>query len=80
MVKVREDKAIKVDGSIDVELWLENIQALLPEQPLNLELLRQASDYSLEVEEKARESKNVWSTRTSSFNTGLDMATILAEL
>lgn len=80
MVKVREDQAIATDGSIDVDKWMENIRGLLAGQDLDLDTLVKASNYSLEVEEKSKASKNAWSNRTSSYKIGLEMATILAEL
>lgn len=78
MVKVREDYPVRVDGSVDLETWLARIQDQV-ELHDPAELLR-ACRYAEQLDREAEARHNVWSTRTSSFLTGLAMADILAEL
>ncbi|MBK7301268.1 MAG: GTP diphosphokinase [Moraxellaceae bacterium] len=77
MVKVREDYPVTEDGQIDLSCWLERINSRAELQ--DPEVLRQACLFAKEADEiYARE--HLWSTRTSSYLTGLAMADILADL
>ena len=77
MVKVREDYPVTEDGQIDLSCWLERINSRAELQ--DPEVLRQACLFAKEADEVyARE--HLWSTRTSSYLTGLAMADILADL
>lgn len=80
MVKVRDDKPIKQDGSVDLPLWLAELRKLSRHDHFDDDLLIAACEFTRKAEDKARGSKNVWNLRTSSFLTGLEMAVILAEL
>jgi len=80
MVKVRDDKPIKEDGSVDLQLWLANLKLLAVHAHFDDDLLISACEFARKAEEKSKGSKNAWSKRTSSFLTGLEMADILAEL
>lgn len=80
MVKVRDDKPIKQDGSVDLALWLANLKLLSSHSNFDDELLLSACEFARKAEEKAKDSVNVWSKRTSSFFIGLEMADILSEL
>jgi GTP pyrophosphokinase len=80
MVKVRDDKPIKEDGSVDLQLWLANLKVLALHSNFDDDLLISACEFSRKAEEKDKGSKNVWNLRTSSFLIGLEMADILAEL
>ncbi len=80
MVKVRDDQPLREDGSIDLPKWLEELKALARHENFDDDLIISACEFSRKAEEKSRDSKNVWSLRTSSFLTGLEMARILTEL
>jgi len=80
MVKVRDDKPIKEDGSVDLQLWLVNLKLLSSHSTFDDDLLISACEFARKAQEKSKGSVNVWSQRTSSFLTGLEMADILAEL
>ncbi len=78
MVKVRQEQPLHFDGTIDLELWLCQLNERVPE--LNLSRIRQACEISQQAEEKAIASNSEWQSGQSSFKTGLDMADILTEL
>ncbi|HNA21221.1 MAG TPA: HD domain-containing protein, partial [Agitococcus sp.] len=77
MVKVREDYPMTADGAVDLELWLQRIAARVELQ--NPDVLRQACLFAKEADE-VYDREHLWSTRISSFLTGLAMADILADL
>ncbi len=77
MVKVREDYPVTEDGQIDLSCWLERINSRAELQ--DPEVLRQACLFAKEADE-IYEREHLWSTRTSSYLTGLAMADILADL
>jgi GTP pyrophosphokinase len=78
MVKVREDHPLHYDGSINLDLWLEKIvaKAHLADDVR----LRSACELSWRAEQKAIAADHIWAVGKSSFQSGLDMADILAEL
>tara|TARA_R110002072_G_scaffold51389_1_gene137870 strand:- start:59662 stop:61902 length:2241 start_codon:yes stop_codon:yes gene_type:complete len=78
MVKVRQEQPLHFDGSIDLELWLCQLNERVPQ--LNLARVRSACDLSQQAEEKAVASNSIWREGQSSFKIGLDMADILTEL
>jgi GTP pyrophosphokinase len=78
MVKVREEQPLDVDGRIDLELWLCQINENYPS--LNLARIREVCDLSEQAEAKAISTNTVWNAGRSSFRTGLDMAVILMDL
>lgn len=79
MVKVRQDQPIRDDGSVDLELWLEQLQDLTDIQ--DIEEIRRACEVAKQAQEGTSESEDIWAENThSSFRTGLEMAQILADL
>ncbi|MEX1237755.1 MAG: HD domain-containing protein, partial [Pseudomonadales bacterium] len=78
MVKVREQQPLEVDGSVNLELWLCQLNERRPD--LNLSLLREVCDLSQQAEEKAIATNSVWAEGHSSFAIGLEMADILTDL
>ncbi|SEG72615.1 GTP diphosphokinase [Marinobacterium lutimaris] len=79
MVKVREDHPVREDGSVDLELWLERLQELVPLS--DLDQVRSACELARKAYEDVPEEEDSWSESTAgSFLTGLEMAQILAEL
>jgi GTP pyrophosphokinase len=79
MVKIRENYPMEHDGRIDVEAWLQALQAQHAFSAEQMQRLRDACDVSVNAEESRGESDTRWAD-TSSFHTGVEMATILAEL
>ena len=78
MVKVKDDRPRTAVGEVDVEGWLAAFCAAAPAR--NPERLRQAVLRAQQAERDAIAAKNLWASGISSFETGLDMAEILAEL
>ncbi|MBL6717664.1 MAG: bifunctional (p)ppGpp synthetase/guanosine-3',5'-bis(diphosphate) 3'-pyrophosphohydrolase [Pseudomonadales bacterium] len=78
MVKVKDDRPRTTTGEVDVEGWLAAFCAAAPAR--NPERLRQAVLKAQQAERDAIAAKNLWASGISSFETGLDMAEILAEL
>ncbi len=72
MVKVREP--LFVDGRVDLELWLRNLEQST--SGINLGRIRDVCELSEQAEEKAI----VWTEGRSSYRIGLEMADILTEL
>src|SRR5690554_3567676 len=78
MVQVRALQPINTDGSINLESWLDHVQGMLP--ALDRDALKKACDYAREAEQQANAAQNLWSEGTSSYQTGLEIALILADL
>ncbi|MCL7462332.1 GTP diphosphokinase [Pseudomonas sp. NW5] len=78
MVQVRAQQPVNHDGSINLEAWLDHILEIDP--ALDRDSLRTACEFAREVERQAVAAKNIWAEGTSSFQTGLDIAQILADL
>lgn len=78
MVKVRDDHPLTTDGQVDLESWLQKRHSQLDE--LDVAVLRRACEVSQQAEARAIAAENIWSPYSSSFQTGLDMAVILADL
>lgn len=78
MVRVRQEQPLHFDGSIDLELWLCQLNERMPQ--INLARVRNACDLSQQAEEKAITSHSIWREGQSSFKIGLDMVDILTEL
>lgn len=78
MVKVRDDQPISMDGTVNLDAWMQRMHAktLVIDED---ELLR-ACRISKRAEEEAIAVENVWAEGQSSFRTGLEMAEILADL
>ncbi|HQQ63771.1 MAG TPA: bifunctional (p)ppGpp synthetase/guanosine-3',5'-bis(diphosphate) 3'-pyrophosphohydrolase [Pseudomonadales bacterium] len=83
MVKIREHHPVAQDGQIDIEGWLASIREHASHQqefsPAQIEQLRAACQLSYSAEQSSTASEKRWMD-TSSFHTGLEMATILNEL
>ncbi|WP_027897056.1 GTP diphosphokinase [Zestomonas thermotolerans] len=78
MVQVRAHQPINSDGSINLEAWLDHVVSIDP--ALDRNALREACEFAREAEEKAIAAQNLWAEGTSSFQTGLEIAEILADL
>ncbi|WP_150302718.1 GTP diphosphokinase [Pseudomonas saliphila] len=78
MVQVRADYPVNHDGSVDLDAWMARIEKRVPlAQPARL---RETCEWAKELEDAAIAAENIWGTGNSSFQTGLDMADILADL
>lgn len=82
MVKVREDHPIAEDGNVDIEAWIARILTLVPLGPKAPEALQRALLLCKQAEDDAIASvpENAWADGRSSYQTGMEMAEILAEL
>ncbi len=79
MVQVRAHQPVNTDGSINLEAWLDHVQTLVP--GLDRQGLLEACEFAREVEDRAvSTADNSWADGTSSFQTGLEIAEILADL
>ncbi len=78
MVKVRDDQPLKEDGSVDLDLWLGNLQADV--QLADPGRVRQACALAADLELRAIQEERQWYEGASSYRTGLEMADILGEL
>ena len=78
MVQVRALQPINTDGSINLEGWLDHVLGMVP--ALDRDALRKACDYARVAEQQANAAQNLWSEGTSSYQTGLEIAEILADL
>ncbi|MDP1930340.1 MAG: HD domain-containing protein, partial [Gammaproteobacteria bacterium] len=78
MVHVREKHTFNPDGSIRFDEWLAGLQA--NGRLDNPEKIQRACELSFQAEQKAIAAHNTWSSRSSSYITGLEMAEILVEL
>ncbi len=81
MVKVREDHPIREDGTVDLDLWLLNLQQQVDITDLNQ--IRAACELAKASEQRAQavNEDDIWSKKSlGSYRTGLNMASILAEL
>ncbi|AKJ98502.1 MULTISPECIES: GTP diphosphokinase [Pseudomonas] len=78
MVQVRAHQPINTDGSINLEAWLDHTVSI--DMVLDREALKEACEFAREAEQQHNAAKNLWSEGTSSFQTGLEIAEILADL
>ncbi len=74
MVKVREEQPLYFVGSINLELWLSQLNEINPD--VNLVRIREACDLSQQAEEKAVAINSVCREGVSIYNTGLDTGII----
>lgn len=74
MVKVRPDRPLASDGTVDLDVWVDALgdRAFLPHP----ERLRRACEMAL----AADRAGELWSSGHSSFDMGLEMAEMLADL
>lgn len=78
MVQVRAHQPVNTDGSINLEAWLDHVQNLVP--GLDRQGLLEACEFARESEQRAIAAQSSWAEGTSSFQTGLEIAEILADL
>ncbi|MDP2226227.1 MAG: GTP diphosphokinase [Moraxellaceae bacterium] len=78
MVKVRADYPQHADGSVNLDAWLDRVGAQV--QLHDVAQLKRACEFAERIDRETSATEHVWSTRTSSFLTGLAMADILADL
>jgi GTP pyrophosphokinase len=78
MVKVREDYIEDLGGDAGIERWLGEMARLVRFK--DIDEVRRACRFALEIEAKAVEEDRIWAKDHSSFRSGLDMAHILIEL
>ncbi|MBD9482119.1 GTP diphosphokinase [Pseudomonas sp. PDM14] len=78
MVQVRAHQPINDDGSINLDAWLDH--ALSADPALDREALKAACEFARDAEQQANAAQNLWAEGNSSFQTGLEIAEILADL
>lgn len=78
MVQVRAQQPVNTDGSINLEAWLDHVISLDP--VLDRAVLKEACEFARDAEQQARSTENSWAEGNSSFQTGLEIAEILADL
>ena len=78
MVQVRAQQPVNTDGSINLEAWLDHVISLDP--VLDRAVLKEACEFARDAEQQAIAAKNSWAEGNSSFQTGLEIAEILADL
>ena len=78
MVKVREDRPVAHDGSVDLQLWVDSLATRLPLR--DPQRVLRACERARQAEIDAIAARNLWASGISSFETGLEMADILASL
>ncbi|GGL94506.1 GTP diphosphokinase [Pseudomonas asuensis] len=78
MVQVRAHQPVNNDGSINIEAWLDHVQSMDPN--FERQALLEACEFARAAEAEAAPSEHLWAPGTSSFQTGLEMAEILADL
>jgi GTP pyrophosphokinase len=78
MVKVREEQPLFVDGSVDLNLWLNNLETSSP--GIDRTRIRKVCELSEQAEGKAIQTNTHWSEGQSSYRIGLEMADILSGL
>ena len=64
--------------SINLEAWLDHVISLDP--VLDRAVLKEACEFARDAEQQAIAAQNIWAEGTSSFQTGLEIAEILADL
>jgi len=78
MVQVRALQPVNTDGSINLDSWLDHVLGMDP--ALDRAALKEACEFAREAEQQANAAQNLWSEGTSSYQTGLEIAEILADL
>ena len=78
MVKVRDDHDYLADGNVDLDSWLQRLQAKV--EISDKQGLLQLAQLSRSLEEATPQEGNAWADSASSFLMGLEMADIIAEL
>jgi len=78
MVQVRAHQPINTDGSINLDAWLDHVVSV--DLAVDRQALKEACEFSRQAEQQDNAAKNLWAEGTSSFQTGLEIAEILADL
>ncbi|UFH48348.1 GTP diphosphokinase [Pseudomonas sp. KNUC1026] len=78
MVQVRAEQPINTDGSINLDAWLDHIVSV--DAALDREALKVACEFTRSLDQQDPSAKESWADGTSSFQAGLEMAEILADL
>jgi GTP pyrophosphokinase len=78
MVQVRALQPINTDGSINLDGWLDHVLGMDP--ALDRDGLKKACEFARVSEQQANAAQNLWSEGTSSYQIGLEIAEILADL
>ena len=78
MVQVRAVQPINTYGSINLDGWLDHVLGMDP--ALDRAALKEACEFAREAEQQANAAQNLWSEGTSSYQIGLEIAEILADL
>lgn len=80
MVKVRQDHPIAPDGNVDIDAWIERINGIDSQPEATREELRKACEVSQMAAGIHSDFEHNWGGDANSFQIGLEMAEILAEL
>lgn len=80
MVKVREDRPLREDGSFDTEAWVARICTIAQLGGSAAEPLKDACELANRVEPKAGDQLTGWGEGYTTYLAGLEMAEILADL
>lgn len=82
MVQVRAHQPINTDGSINLDAWLDHIVSV--DLVLDREVMKEACEFARQAEQKDQDGKTPgkshWIEGASSFQAGLEIAEILADL
>jgi len=78
MVQVRAQQPVNTDGSIDLESWLGQLQTLAP--MTSRAALEAACVFAQQADGRKGQTQSGWSEHSSCFQTGLEIAEILADL
>ncbi|BAP41098.1 GTP diphosphokinase [Pseudomonas sp. 21LCFQ02] len=79
MVQVRAHQPVNTDGSINLDAWLDHIVSV--DLILDRQAMKEACEFARLAEEQNNPThKDDWADGTSSFQTGLEIAEILADL
>ncbi|MFJ3481898.1 GTP diphosphokinase [Pseudomonas sp. NPDC090202] len=78
MVQVRAHQPINTDGSINLDAWLDHVVSV--DLAVDRQALKEACEFARLAEQQDNAAKNLWAEGTSSFQTGLEIAEILADL
>ena len=78
MVQVRAHQPINTDGSINLDAWLDHVVSV--DLAVDRQALKEACEFARQAEQQDNAAKNLWAEGTSSFQTGLEIAEILADL
>ncbi|MDF2641638.1 MAG: pyrophosphokinae [Pseudomonas sp.] len=78
MVQVRAHQPINTDGSINLDAWLDHIVSV--DLILDRKAMKEACEFARDAEKKDNAGKSHWAEGTSCFQTGLEIAEILADL